>query len=117
MCQNPNSLASFEQEEQMPGPYTHGVWRVKPGHGDEFVAAWTDLAEWTLQNARGAGWGKLLRDMHDEHRFVSIGPWESLAAIEAWRALDGWKQRVGRIRDLLVSFEPSTLEAVVERGL
>lgn len=100
----------------MPVLYTQGVWRVKPGHTEEFVAAWTEFADWTLQHAAGAGWGKLLRDLDDPHRFISIGPWESLAAIEAWRALDGWKERVGRIRELLVDFAPATLEPVVERG-
>jgi hypothetical protein len=45
-----------------------------------------------------------------------VGPWESLAAIDAWRGQDGWKVRVGRIRELLVNFEPATLELVVERG-
>jgi heme-degrading monooxygenase HmoA len=100
----------------MPVPYTQGVWRVKPGRAEEFVAAWTEFAEWTLQHADGAGWGKLLRDLGDEHRFVSIGPWDSLDAIQSWRSLDGWSERVGRIRELLVGFEPATLELVVERG-
>ena len=100
----------------MAVPYTHGIWQVKPGRADEFVAAWTELAEWSLRDAEGAMWAKLLRDTGDEHRFVSLGPWESLAAIESWRELDGWKDRVGRIRELLVSFEPATLDLVAERG-
>lgn len=95
-------------------PYTQGVWKVKPGHADDFVAAWKDFAEWSSANAAGAGWAKLLRDRADENRFVSIGPWESLEAIDRWRALDGWKTRVGRIRELLEGFEALTLDAVVE---
>jgi len=97
-------------------PYTQGVWTVKPGCADEFVSAWTEFAEWTAEHAQGAGRGTLLRDLDDPNRFVSIGPWESVADIEAWRALDGWKGRVARIRELLVGFEPATLELVVERG-
>jgi heme-degrading monooxygenase HmoA len=100
----------------MSVPYTHGIWQVKPGRADEFVAAWTAFADWTIANVEGAGWGKLLRDPEHEDRFVSFGPWASLEAIEAWRNLDGWKEHVARIRELLVSFEPSTLEPVVERG-
>ena len=95
-------------------PYTQGVWRVKPGHADEFISAWTEFAQWTLREAKGAGAGTLLRDLNDPNRFVSFGPWGSLAAIEAWRELDGWKQRVARIRQLLDGFEPSTLELIVE---
>jgi heme-degrading monooxygenase HmoA len=103
----------------MAAPYTQGVWRVKPGCADEFVTAWTEFAEWTAHTAHtahGAGRGTLLRDLGDENRFISIGPWESLDAIESWRALDGWNERVSRIRELLVGFEPATLELVVERG-
>jgi heme-degrading monooxygenase HmoA len=89
---------------------------VQPGRGDEFVAAWVEFAEWTTANVRGAGRGTLLRDLTDDHRFVSIGPWESLEAIQTWRTLDGWTERVTRIREMLVSFEPATLELVAERG-
>ncbi len=100
----------------MSVPYTHGIWQVKPGHADEFVAAWTEFADWTIAHAAGTGWGKLLRDVEDPNRFFTFGPWASFGAIEAWRALDGWQERVARIRQLLEDFRPSTLEVVVERG-
>jgi heme-degrading monooxygenase HmoA len=96
--------------------YTHGVWNVKQGHADEFVAAWRDFADWSLANAPGAMWAKLLRDANDDHRFVSVGPWASLDAVEGWRSLDGWSERIGRIREFLVDFTPGTLEPVVEVG-
>jgi heme-degrading monooxygenase HmoA len=102
--------------ESMAAPYTHGIWQVKAGRGAEFVAAWIEFADWTLANVEGAGWGKLLRDLDHEDCFVSFGPWESLEAIEAWRNLDGFEERVTRLRGLLVSFESSTLETLVERG-
>lgn len=57
----------------MAVPYTLGIWRVKPGRADEFVAAWTEFADWTTRHARGAGWGRLLRDVNDDHRFVGVG--------------------------------------------
>ena len=97
-------------------PYTYGIWQVKPGRADEFVAAWAELAEWTTENVSGARWAKLLRDTQDENRFITFGPWESLDAIAAWRELDGFRERVGRLRELLESFEPFTLEPVVEVG-
>jgi heme-degrading monooxygenase HmoA len=97
-------------------PYTQGVWMVKPGREEEFVRAWSEFAVWTLEHAAGTGSAKLLRDLEDASRFVSIGPWESFEAIEAWRDLDGFKERVGRIRELLVRFQPSTLEVVAEYG-
>ena len=100
----------------MATPYTHGIWQVKPGYADEFVAAWTEFADWSREHAAGAGWGKLLRDVEDPNRFFTFGPWESLDAISAWRALDGWQERVGRMRAMLESFQPATLEVIVERG-
>lgn len=96
--------------------YTHGVWRVKDGSADEFAAAWTEFAEWSLANAPGAMWAKLLRDAEDNLRFISVGPWASIDAVETWRLLDGWGERIGQIRELLVDFTPGTLEPVVEVG-
>jgi heme-degrading monooxygenase HmoA len=98
----------------MSAPFTAGIWTVKPGHADEFIAAWSGLADWTKANVQGAGWAKLLRDLDDPNRFVSVGVWESLEAIEAWRANDGWSSRVGPIKELLVGFEAITLDAAVE---
>ena len=40
----------------MPAPYTQGVWQVKPGRADEFVAAWTEFAEWTVQKHAPSNW-------------------------------------------------------------
>jgi len=98
----------------MTQPYTCGIWTVKAGAQEQFVAAWTDLAEWTGREVQGSGRATLLRDRNAANRFVSFGPWESLEAIEHWRSLDGWQERVGRLRVLLDGFEPSTLELVVE---
>jgi heme-degrading monooxygenase HmoA len=100
----------------MATPYTLGVWQVKPGNAEEFIAAWVELAEWTKENVDGARWAKLVRDTDDEDRFVSFGPWENFEAIEAWRELDGFQERVGRIRQLLESFEPFTLESAADIG-
>jgi heme-degrading monooxygenase HmoA len=98
----------------MAQPYTHGVWTVTPGREEEFVTAWTELAEWTLREVPGSKWAKLLRDSDAPKRFISFGPWEDLDAIESWRALPGWQERVQRLRELLDGFEPSTLELVAE---
>ena len=56
----------------MAVPYTVGVWRVKPGRADDFVAAWTEFAEWTSANIGGAGKGQLLRDTADENRPLGL---------------------------------------------
>jgi quinol monooxygenase YgiN len=110
-------MSSAAQEEvNVGGPYSSGVWIAKPGREAEFAAAWQEFAEWTLATVGGGTWAKLLRDLAQPNRFVSFGPWDSLEQIEAWRAHPGFAERVGRIRQLIESLEPSTLEAVVEVG-
>lgn len=98
----------------MSQPYTHGIWTVKPGHEDEFVQLWTEFAQWSKGAVAGALWATLLRDRERPNRFITLGPWESLEAIERWRAEPGWRERVGRIRPLLDGFEPSTLDVVTQ---
>jgi heme-degrading monooxygenase HmoA len=88
--------------------YTCGTWTVVPGQEDEFIAAWDDLAQWTKQNVAGARWATLVQDADQPSRFLTFGPWESAEAIEAWRASDGFRERIGRIRTLLDAFEPGT---------
>lgn len=98
----------------MADVYTSGSWRVKEGRGDEFVAAWRELAEWSKREIPGAVGATLVRDLDDPGHFVSFGPWESLEAIESWRNSEGFRERVGRIRELLDGFEPMTGEAVAD---
>jgi quinol monooxygenase YgiN len=110
-------MACCENKEASMGkPYSSGVWIAKPGRESEFVAAWREFAEWSLATIDGAGWAKLLQDRARSNRFVSFGPWANVEAIEAWRSHPGFAERVGRIRELIDSLEPSTLEAVVEVG-
>jgi heme-degrading monooxygenase HmoA len=89
--------------------YTHHVWVVRSGREEEFVARWKDLAEWTAGNVRGAGTARLLQDMEHPGRFISVAPWESREALAAWRSQLGYQERLGRLRELLETFTPSTL--------
>jgi len=100
----------------MAQPYTLGNWVAKPGREEEFVAAWRELADWTMKEVGGSPSAKLLRDVANPRRFVSFGPWDSLEAIDAWRALPGFRERVLGIRELLESFEPITMELVTKIG-
>ncbi len=92
--------------------YTHGTWLVKAGREQDFVRAWEELAGWTALETAASG-ATLLRDRAEPRLFVSFGPWPSLEEIERWRAAPGFAERVGRIQELLESFEPSTLEVVL----
>lgn len=92
-------------------PYTSTTWIVKPGQEDEFVRRWTEFAEWSAGQGLAAP-AMLLRDVDEPTRFVSFGPWENLQMIWRWRGLTGFQERVALLNEVLVSFEPRTLELV-----
>jgi heme-degrading monooxygenase HmoA len=92
--------------------YSVGLWTVKPGREDEFVAAWSEFAEWTRREISPTAVGTLLRDRETANRFVSFGPWESEEQMEAWRAHPGFGEQVAGIRELLENFSPGTFEQV-----
>ena len=92
-------------------PYTSTTWIVKPGQEDEFVRRWAEFAEWSAGQGLAAP-AMLLRDMDDPTRFVSFGPWEDLQLIWRWRDQTGFQEHVASMNELLVSFEPRTLELV-----
>ena len=98
----------------MPQHYSHTTWIVKPGQEEEFVTRWSEFAEWSAAQGLSAR-AKLLRDVDEPGRFLSFGPWESLDAIKRWRALPGFQERVARLDEVLVRFEPHTLQLVKER--
>ncbi len=47
--------------------------------------------------------------MEHPGRFISVAPWESREALASWRSLLGYQERLGRLRELLETFTPSTL--------
>lgn len=86
-------------------------WLVRPGREEEFVAAWTDLIEWTMQQVPGKVRGvPLYRDAQQRNRFFCPMVWESAEAITAWRASQGYQSRIERIEPLCAEREARTLE-------
>lgn len=94
-------------------PYTHSTWVVKEGHENEFVRLWQQLADWTVTE-NFAQSAMLLRDVDRPNVFVSIGPWHTVEEVERWRSTEGFHERIARLDRVLESFEPSTLELVLE---
>ncbi len=95
--------------------YTLGIWTVKPGREEEFIQAWRDLATRTRSEFPGSS-ARLLRDRDNPHRFISSGPWQSLEQIQTWRASTTFKDGVGKIRELLDSFEAHTMDETLVIG-
>ncbi len=92
----------------MPKVWTHGVWTVKPGREDEFVAAWRELVPLGL--GLGSGQPTLLRERGRTNVFRSFGAWPDEDAIERFRVAIA--PRSEEMQELLESFEPFTLDEV-----
>ncbi|HLM07421.1 MAG TPA: antibiotic biosynthesis monooxygenase family protein [Blastococcus sp.] len=92
--------------------YTLGIWTVRPGAEDDFVAAWREMANNTTADFPSAT-AMLLHDRDRPNLFISYGPWRSLAEIESWRGSAVFRDGVARIRASLESFEPHTMDPVV----
>jgi len=97
----------------MEATFTHTTWQVKPGLESEFVERWREWAEWSHRQGLRAH-ARLLRDLESPGRFVSFGPWETVAAVRTWRGEPGYHERVARLQELVERFEPRTLEQVAE---
>lgn len=93
--------------------WTLGLWRVKQGREDDFVAAWRAMADATKADQPDAS-AVLLRDRDNPGLFISTGPWDSPDQVAAWRSSAAFVEGVARIKDCLESFEPHTMDQVVE---
>ena len=93
--------------------YTNGIWLVKEGEEDEFVAAWRDFVSWA-STWPGSGTFRLVRDLDDSARFMSFAPWESFDAQAAWKAHPEFRERIGRVRQHTTEFTPSVFELVTQ---
>jgi hypothetical protein len=91
----------------MPRVWTYGLWRVKPGREQDFVAAWRELVP--LGTDLGGGDPTLLRDA-ETGVFHSFGSWPGRDAIQRFREQLG--PRLGTMNELLEGFEASTLDEV-----
>lgn len=98
----------------MESHYTHTTWRVKPGREDDFVERWAEWIDWSHRQGLREH-ALLLRDAETPGTFLSFGPWENVDAVQAWRSLPGYHERVDRLREVLDEFEPRTLEVVERR--
>ncbi|MGZ4355051.1 MAG: antibiotic biosynthesis monooxygenase family protein [Gaiellaceae bacterium] len=94
-------------------PYTLSTWVVKPGREDEFLRLWQDFADWAVTE-NFAQSAMLLRDVEHPNRFVSLGPWHTIDQVGRWRDATGFSERIARLREVLESWEPQTLELVFE---
>ena len=92
--------------------YSTGSWLPFAGQEDPFLAAWTEFASWAAGMQGAAGEALLTRDLRDPERFISFLPWESLEAIQAWKAHPEFKERMSRVQHYVDKFAPTETEVV-----
>jgi heme-degrading monooxygenase HmoA len=80
--------------------FASGTWFVREGREDEFVARWTEFAQWTRDNAEGFREANLLRSAKDPRRFLSVAHWDDDSAQARWRSLPGFLEKLGACREL-----------------
>ena len=86
--------------------YTLGVWRVKSGKEDEFVAAWQGLGRYFRSLPHPPGVGTLLQSVDDPQQFYSFGPWRTLDDIREMRNLPETAREIGKLIDLCEAGQP-----------
>jgi heme-degrading monooxygenase HmoA len=108
---------STDKEDAMAEAFTTGSWVPNEGEEREFIAAWSEFAQWasTMPGARAV---RLARDLRDPGRFVSFAGWDDLEAVRAWKGSDEFKPRMSRVQQHVDKFNPTELEvvAVFESG-
>jgi heme-degrading monooxygenase HmoA len=90
--------------------WTHGVWSVKPGRADDFVAAWQAMARDAVAEFRPIGSPHLLRDRERPNVFRSFGPWSDPESVQRFRA--SIAPRLIEMQELTESIEFSVLDEV-----
>ena len=95
--------------------YTLGVWRVKPQHEDEFIAAWKDLGVIFSQlPAPPIGKGTLIQSVTEPALFYSFGPWQRLEDVQAMRQEPRAQAGINRLRELCSEAVPGSFRVVAE---
>jgi hypothetical protein len=94
--------------------YTLGVWRVKPGHQTDFIAAWKALGETFSGLSRPPGKGTLIQSLSDPELFYSFGPWNRLEDIQEMRGDPRVQAGIQRLMDLCTEGTPGTFRVVAE---
>jgi len=95
----------------MSGVYTTGTWKPNPGSEEAFVESWSQFASWA-SSMPGAGTLRLVRDIHEPGRFVSLGDWESIDHVRAWKGSPEFKERMAQVLQHVDEFRPTELELV-----
>ena len=99
----------------MAAIYTHGMWHVKEGREEEFVAAWQAFAQMGMDIA-GAQGVRLIQDLDRKNIFFSFGGWDTVEKVQAFREDQAFQAAVDKMSEMLDRFEIFTGAARVDLG-
>ena len=89
------------------------IWIVRPGREDDFIRQWRELAAITMRTVGSRkDPTRLLRDRDQANRFISTALWDSASVLLTWRAGPEYRERVGRMHEVLENVTPMTLDDV-----
>ena len=92
--------------------YTLGVWRVKDGKQNEFIAAWQALGRYFHSLRKPPGKGTLVQSVDEPKQFYSFGPWRALDDIQEMRSRPETPMEIGKLMDLCEEGRPGTFRVV-----
>jgi len=89
--------------------WTQGAYIVKPGHTEEFIRIWRELARHAVADF-GAARPTIFRDRDDASVFVTFGAWDSLDTLRQFRSSPFVTPRVLALDDLVERGEARILD-------
>jgi len=92
--------------------FTYGRFEVEPENEDAFVEAWSEFATW-ISGRTGNRSVRLMRDVRNTGRLVSVGKWDDAEAVRAFKSTPEFKEQLGRVVKLAKDFEPTELVTLV----
>jgi heme-degrading monooxygenase HmoA len=69
------------------------------------------VRQWASEQPR-AGTLRIVRDLEDDHQFLSFAPWDSGNAAHAWKASADFRERMGAVQQHVSDFTPHEYELV-----
>ena len=93
--------------------FTYGRFEVEPENEDAFVEAWSEFAAW-ISRRPGNRSVRLMRDVRNTGRLVSVGRWDNAEAVRAFKSAAEFKEQLGRVVKLAKDFEPTDLVTLVK---
>ena len=96
----------------MTDPQHFGItlWNAKPGRGEDFVARWSALVQWTVEAFPGQGPGRLSADPDDPTRFSSVFAWTDRSLVEDWKAQPEFQRMWAEMEETLTSSDRRTYD-------